>query len=227
MSGKTCEKKTSNDGMLTTSTITSIYANDLHLQTKMTISVRLPSVMKPEYWKLHDLSNNDINFILNLVDSKTSWLACMSEGIDVAAGSLKTSHDCAQGILISGKSTAIKKFMKNINIPKSLVDKIDEFDHHLPPLPRHFIGHEEMRLISQIIAPTINAKYPVLIPGVYHFKESIWVPVSNEGNGIVAYKLSLLKHFPEKTQAWLFKPILVIFDEEVYGLTDNIVRFFE
>jgi hypothetical protein len=259
MSTKTCQTKSANDDIISKSFITISYLNDVHFKTEINIIVRLPAILKQKYWKFHDLSKKDIENIVNFVDSKTAWLACMLEGIEVAAGSIKTSHDCAEGLLVSGKSTALKKLIKHFKAKRSLAsnedndntenegddedsgdfekhritnmpknDKIDDSDIHSPPIPRHFIGENEIRLVSQIIAPPLNANVAILIPGIYHFKNYIYVPVTTEGSGIVAHRISKIENFNiKKNTPFLFLPMLCLFEDVVYGLSDDVIRFFE
>lgn len=225
MSSRTISKKTLNGGLTSESTIVITYVDDVHNDTVITVNSDLPPCLSETYWQRHLLTLRDINTVVSTVASDTVWLVCMLDGIDVASGSVKTSFDCCEGLLISGKTTAIKKLLKLREPLIGSIDVIDDADLHQPPLPRHFIGEHEMKTLATIICGRINCLTPEVVPGVFAFLECLWIPTNAEGVALVLYRLSEIKNFTRDTPV-LYRPLLCQYNNIVYGLTDEVIRVF-
>lgn len=216
------------DGITEMSTNVITYVGDTHSATTITVIAKLPPCLKEAYWDRHKLTLNDILIIVNSLGSDVVWMACLLEGHDVASGSVKSSFESCEGILISGKTTALKKLIRLRKTIMYMIDVIDESDMHKPPLPRHFVGVDELKTISTIIAPKLNCLEAIEVPGIFSFLDNIWLPTLAEGSAIVLHRLSHIENFDidkEKTPK-LFWPLLCVYNKQIYGLSHEVIRVF-
>lgn len=220
---------TLDDGLTQSSTTVITYVGDIHGPTTISITAKLPPCLTAAYWDRHKLTVNDIGTLTNSLGSLDVWTACLIEGQDVSSGSVKSSFDKCEGLLVSGKMTALNKLIK---LRKKAIthtnDVVDASDTHQPPLPRHFVGEDELKTISTIIAPKLDCLEPVEVPGVFSFEGETWLPTLAEGSAIVLNRLSPIKNFhvdKEKTPK-IFWPLLCVYNTQIYGLTHEVIRVF-
>ena len=227
-SSRTTKKEVQDDEMTQKSTNVITYVDDVHSTTKITIISNLPPCLTETYWNRHKLTLNDITNLTNSLGSSLIWIACLIEGQDVSSGSVKSSFDTCEGILISGKTTALKKLIKIRKKVECSVDVIDPMDIHQPPVPRHFVGEDELKTISTIIAPKLNFLTPTDIPGIFSFVGKIWIPTLAEGSAIVLHRLSAVEnfHIDKENTPKLFWPLLCVYNSRVFGLSHEVIRVF-
>jgi hypothetical protein len=219
--------QTLDDGITHKTTNVITYVDDVHSSTTITITAKLPPCLTVSFWERHKLTLNDINTLSNSLDSLVVWTACLLHGQDVASGSVKSSFDKCEGLLISGKTTALKKLIKLRRPILTTNDVIDITDVHQPPLPRHFVGEEELKIISTIISPNLNCLTATQVPGVFNFLGTEWLPTISEGVAIVLHRLSRIENFKINQKIpKLFLPLLCLYNNILYGLTNEVIRVF-
>jgi hypothetical protein len=215
------------DGLTQKTTNLITYVGDVHAPTTITITAKLPPCLTATYWDRHKLTINDVSTLTNSLCSLVVWTACLLEGNDVASGSVKSSFDTCEGLLVSGKTTALKKLMKLRKTINYTNDVIDASDVHLPPLPRHFVGEDELKTISTIIAPKLNCLEPIEVPGIFNFVGKTWLPLLAEGSAIVLHRLSPIENFHIKENTpKLYWPMLCVYNKQIYGLCHEVIRVF-
>jgi len=226
-SRKTTTETTLDDGMTQQSINVITYVDDIHSATTISITAKLPPCLTALYWERHKLTINDMYTLSNSLGSLVVWTACLLEGQDVASGSVKSSFDTCEGILISGKTTALKKLMKLRKPILYTNDVIDTSDMHQPPLPRHFVGEDELKTIGTIISGQLNLEVPTEVPGIFNFMGKIWLPTLSEGSAIVLHRLSPIENFHIDTNMpKLYWPLLCVYNKQMYGLTNEVIRVF-
>ena len=152
---------TTQDGLLSSAVVKYTYEADPHKPTVTTIHVRSPSCLSDGYATRHGLSLSDQQLSHDTVDSLQAWQACASLGKDIAAGVIKSSHDTAVNMLVSGKAAGLRKLEQKASTGTDGAErfgsnKISRDDIHVPPLPHHFMHAEEVARLLTVVAPPLK-----------------------------------------------------------------------
>lgn len=214
-----------NDGLVCETIINCSNKNDKHNTTRTILKSNIPSCLHKNYWERHKLSMQDVHLLVNYIDSKSLWLACMALGIDLPPGCIKYSYDTVEGILVSGKTTALKKLLK-MQTASGTINMLSKTDDHHPPIPNYFVGRETLAKVSTIIVPNLSIFNSKSVPGIFVFLDINWVPTAVEGYGVILTRISPIENFVY-CDVLISKPQLCDYGGIYYGLTDECIRLLE
>lgn len=153
-------------------------------------SLRLPSIVDPLYWKKHQLTENDISQITNMVPSWYLWTSAMLFGKICSWSSIRLAFSDPYSTIINSKKNAIEYMLQATNYtPTVAPDRIQLDSHtqykHTPPLPMYVIPADMFSRLKQNIVPVLLpvqfGTEPVQVPYIETLLGNQWVPYRIEG----------------------------------------------
>jgi hypothetical protein len=202
----------------------------------MTVRCRLPTCVLPAYWKRHQLSRRDIDTIVSYVPTKLVWMSAVLCGVPCPWYSLRSSSASPTDATYSGKSQAVDCMLQKLSILPSVAHKLDvdsiESFEHVPPIPKYVLPSEEIVHLSRGLASQLTPRVLLgpseplgIIPLVYMYHGQWWVPVGIEGDAICCNALVREADYVHSGRGYTHAPIVGVYQETVYCLTDELVLF--
>ena len=200
----------------------------------MWIQSRVPTCVKPDYWRRHNLSRKDIDTIIAYVPTKVIWMSAMVHGIGCPWFALRSSSSSVMDVTLSGKSQAIDLLLEKTQLTPSELNKLDvtsiESYEHIPPLPKSTISLADFNLIScgvvSQLLPRRLSETIGMIPLVYRYKDMDVIPVGIEGASIccniIVPEVSYT-YVAEGVRGYTHDPKVGLYQGVVYCLTDELI----
>ena len=215
------------DGLKQISKRSISYSTDEHERTVFTLTTSVPPFVLPYYWKLYELSEEDVLLQSNSISPKFYWLSALLHGIDASASCLKASFACMDQVLISSKPAAIKKIIKSegTNLFKKSVF-LHDFTFHKPLTPKIIVSKAEMLQISKLVVTNIKPFDIVSVQGFFKWKDNAYLPVFLAEDAILLNRVVLETDFnlSGKQQSYMSKPLVVLnlADNNKYVLAEDV-----
>ncbi len=188
------------DGLTQTSTRTVFHVDDMHGPTKIHVKTHLPPFVLPSYWSDYQLSQKDVEVLVDRLPAQLLWLSCLVHGIDVTAACLKPSYAKADEILISSRALAIRTLISRTGyIFKSKTKVLDTTSaaslEHIPPLPTLEVHESLIPSITKLLCPHLKALEVCKVPGLFEMNNKKFLPVKLEGEAIYLQRATLYENY--------------------------------
>jgi hypothetical protein len=202
----------------------------------MNLQSRVPTCIRPDYWKRHELSRQDIDTIVSYIPTKVIWMCAIMHGIACPWFTLRCSSSTTTDITLSGKSGAVDLLLERTNLtPSNNSHKLDtesiESFEHIPPIPKSRIGkHDFMTIscgiVSQLLPRRLLSSSDAigLIPLIYRYNDLDWVPIGIEGDSICCNAIQKESLYTYKDSGgYTHDPMVGNYQNEIYCLTDEVI----
>jgi len=192
------------DGLSQTSTRSIFHADDIHGPTKIHVNTHLPPFVLPSYWTDYQLSQKDVDVLVDRLPAQLLWLSCLVHGIDVTAACLKPSYARVDEVLISSRALAIRTLIARTGyVFRTKTRVLDTASaaslEHIPPLPTCEVHESVIPQITRLFSPHLKALEVCKVAGFYEMQNKKYLPVKLEGDAIYMQRATSYENY-ERSQ---------------------------
>lgn len=198
-------------------------------------NLRLPHFLDPSYWQRHELSKEDVCYLLDCCESTTLWKLVLRYGAQIPSTAVRTSVYKQYEVLISGKSIAIELifskctycFSTTNKLVNSGVSLLQPLTPKIPNIPMYPVKESEyLRMTRSIYQINTNI---TRVQFLYRFLDCSWLPTQMVNVGVICVRVEPL-HFEcigARSTCLFDRKIVVVYEGNYYRVTLEQVLFVE